>query len=57
MIFGSPQRAKVKKKYPQMKSGKKLSEKLLVFCEFISQSYSFPLQKPLAKPVLVEFAN
>ena len=29
----------------------------LVFCEFISQSYSFPLKKPLHKPVLVEFAK
>ena len=28
-----------------------------VFCEFISQSYSFPLQKPFAKTVLVEFAK
>ena len=29
----------VKRKYPQMKSGKKLSEKLLSFCSFISPSY------------------
>ena len=28
-----------------------------VFCEFISQSYSFPLQKPFTKTVLVEFAK
>ena len=28
-----------------------------VFCEFISQGYSFPLQKPFAKTVLVEFAK
>ena len=29
----------------------------LVFCEFISQSYSFPLQKSFAKTVLVQFAK
>ena len=29
MIFGSPLRAMVKRKYPPMKSGKKVSEKLL----------------------------
>ena len=28
-----------------------------VICEFISQSYSFPLKKPLAKTVLVKFAK
>ena len=28
-----------------------------VICEFISQSYSFPLRKPVAKTVLVEFAK
>ena len=28
-----------------------------VICEFISQSYSFPLKKPFAKTVLVEFAK
>ena len=28
-----------------------------VFCEFISQSYSFPLQKPFVKTVLVEFTK
>ena len=28
-----------------------------VFCYFISQSYSFPLKKPFAKTVLVEFAK
>ena len=28
-----------------------------VFCLFISQSYSFPLKKPFAKTVLVEFAK
>ena len=28
-----------------------------VICEFISQSYSFPLKKPFAKPVLLEFAK
>ena len=28
-----------------------------VFCESISQSYSFPLQKPFTKTVLVEFAK
>ena len=28
-----------------------------VFCEFISQCYSFPLQKPFGKTVLVEFAK
>ena len=28
-----------------------------VICEFISQSYSFPLQKPVTKTVLEEFAN
>ena len=27
-----------------------------VFCEFFAQSYSFPLKKPFAKTVLVEFA-
>ena len=27
------------------------------FCKFISKSYSFPLKKPLAKTVLVEFAK
>ena len=29
----------------------------VVICEFISQSYSFPLKKPFAKTVLVEFAK
>ena len=28
-----------------------------VLCEFISQSYSFPLQKPFVKTVLVEFTK
>ena len=28
-----------------------------VFCEFISQSYRFPLRKPFAKTVLVEFSK
>ena len=28
-----------------------------MFCEFISQSYSFPLRKPFAKTVLVEFSK
>ena len=28
-----------------------------VICEFISQSYSFPLKKPFAKTVLVEFGK
>ena len=28
---------------------------LFVICEFLSQSYSFPLQKPFTKTVLVEF--
>ena len=28
-----------------------------MICEFISQSYSFPLKKPFAKTVLVEFAK
>ena len=28
-----------------------------VFCEFISQSYTFPLKKPFSKTVLVEFAK
>ena len=28
-----------------------------VICEFISQSYSFPLKKPFAKTVLVEFSK
>ena len=28
-----------------------------VICEFISQSYSFPLKKPFTKTVLVEFAK
>ena len=28
-----------------------------VFCEIISQSYSFPLKKPFAKTVLVELAK
>ena len=40
-----------------MKRRKKLSGNCFVFCEFISQSYRFPLQKPFAKTVLVEFAN
>ena len=28
-----------------------------VFCDFISEIYSFPLKKPFAKTVLVEFAK
>ena len=28
-----------------------------VFCEFISQSYRFPLQKSFTKTVFVEFAK
>ena len=28
-----------------------------LFCEFTSQSYSFPLKKPFAKTVLVEFGK
>ena len=36
---------------------KKLSEKLFVIGQFISQSYSFPFKKPFAKTVLVEFAK
>ena len=45
------------RKYLQLKSGNKLSKKLFVFCEFISQSYRFPLKKPFTKIVLVEFSK
>ena len=46
-----------KGKYPQIKTGKELSENLFVFCEIMSPNYSFPLQRPFAKTVLVEFAK
>ena len=44
-------------KYPPITKIKKLSEKFFVFCEIISQSYRFPLKKPVAKTVLVAFAK
>ena len=40
-----------------MKIEKKLSEKLLCVLLIRHQSYSFPLKKPFAKTVLVEFAK
>ena len=46
-----------KRKYLPLKTGKKLSEKLLCVLLFHLMSYSFPLQKSLAKTVLVEFAK
>ena len=45
------------RKYLQLKCGNKLSKKLFVFCEFISQSYRFPLKKPFTKTALVEFSK
>ena len=53
----NPQRAMVKKEVSSLKTGKKLSEKLLCVLLFHLMSYSFPLQKSLAKTVLVEFAK
>ena len=41
----------------QTKTEKKLSEKLLCVLLIRHQSYSFPLKKPFAKTVLVEFAK
>ena len=46
-----------KRKYPKTKTEKKLSEKLLCVLLIRHQSYSFPLKKPFAKTVLVEFAK
>ena len=46
-----------KRKYPKIKTEKKLSEKLPCVLLFTSQRYSFPLKKPLAQTVLVEFAK
>ena len=46
-----------KRKYLQIKTGKKLFRNCLVICEFTTHSYNFPLKKPFAKTVLVEYAK
>ena len=46
-----------KRKYPKIKTEKKLLENL--FCDLLIhlKSYSFPLKKPFSKTVLVEFQS
>ena len=46
-----------KRKYVPLKTGKNLSEKLLCVLLIHLTEYSFPLKKPLAKTVHVEFAK
>ena len=46
-----------KRKYHPLKTGKKLSEKLLCVLLIHAQSYSFPIKNPFAKTVLVEFTK
>ena len=44
-------------KYLQLKTGEKLSEKLLCVLLIHTQSYTFPITNPFAKTVLVEFTK
>ena len=41
----------------RLQSERSFLRNFFVFCEIISQSYSFPLKKPFAKTVLVELAK
>ena len=47
----------LKGKYPQINQERSFLKNCFMFCEFISESYSFPLQNRSAKTVLVEFAR
>ena len=53
--FGSLWRLKGQRKYPSLKLERSFLRNFFVICEFISQSYSFPLKKPFAKIILAQF--
>ena len=57
MIFGSPQRATVKRKYLPLKTGKKISEKLLYVLLIHLTELQFTLKQPFTQTALVEFAK
>ena len=55
MVFGSPYWGVVKKEISSVKTGKKLSEKLLCFVIIHLTELQLSRKKPFAKTVLVEF--
>ena len=57
VYFGSLGRLKGQRNYPKIKMRKKLSEKFVLICEFISQSSTFLFMKLFANTLLMESAK
>ena len=56
-FFGSHWGLRWWRKFHPFKTWKKLSEKLFLICEFISQTYNLDVRKQFANTLFVEFAK